>query len=141
MIALIDDGQLAVAHHRHALRIAPPHQRNFTQHVPLQCQLDQERVFTHHRIQGFGLWVVGQVRSLVLFHAGQRLGIDDRLVIRQPDTLLALGRAFKTLLQPKHPSVVPMHGERKAIGGSDHQQEPGIPSQGKARAASGFQRG
>ncbi|MNF89396.1 hypothetical protein D3C84_719210 [compost metagenome] len=71
MLTLIDNGQQTVAHDRHAFRVAPAHQWHFAQHFTLQVQFDQERVFTHHREQGFGLRVVGQVGRFVLFHPRQ----------------------------------------------------------------------
>ncbi|MNW07825.1 hypothetical protein D3C71_2045020 [compost metagenome] len=82
MVALIDDGQQTVAHGGDPLRIAPTHQRHLAQHVALQRQLDQERFIAHDRKQGFGLRVVGQVGSLVLFHARQHLGVDHRPIVR-----------------------------------------------------------
>ncbi|MNY31731.1 hypothetical protein D3C86_1659050 [compost metagenome] len=100
VVTLIDNRQQTVAQHGDPFRVAPAHQRNLAQHIALQCQLDQKRFIAHHRIQGFALRIVGQVRRFIFFHARQRFGIDHHLIVRQPDTLLALRGTFKTLLQP-----------------------------------------
>ncbi|MOA07276.1 hypothetical protein D3C78_1269640 [compost metagenome] len=102
MLALIDNGQPAVAQHGDALRVAPAHQRHFAQHIALQVQFDQERVLAHDRKQSLGLRVVDHVRCFILLHARQRLGIDHHPVVRKPDTRLALGRALELLLHPEH---------------------------------------
>ena len=82
VIAFIDHRHQAVFHHRHAFRIVPTVERHFAQHIALQAQFDQEGVLAHHRKQGFGLGVVGQVRSLILLHTGQQLGVDHRVIVR-----------------------------------------------------------
>ncbi|MNT16756.1 hypothetical protein D3C72_1518730 [compost metagenome] len=132
MLALIDNGQSAVAQHGDALRVAPANQWHFAQHITLQVQLDQEGVLAHDRKQGLGLRVIGHVRCFVLLHARQRLGIDHRVIVRQPDTGLTLVRAFELLFHPEHAPRIPVHGKCNAVGDNGHQQEPGVPTQGEA---------
>ncbi|MNV49828.1 hypothetical protein D3C71_1417980 [compost metagenome] len=141
MLALIDNGQPAVTQHGDALRVAPADQRHFAQHIALQVQFDQERVLAHDRKQSLGLRVVDHVRCFILLHARQRLGIDHRTIVRQPDARLALGRALELFLHPEHAPRIPVHGECNAVGDNSHQQQPGVPTQGEARTADRFKRG
>ncbi|MNN33606.1 hypothetical protein D3C81_1473720 [compost metagenome] len=113
--ALINDCQFAAIEHRDPFGIAPADQRYLAQYITLTGQLDQEGIVPHDCKQRFALWVIGKVRSLVVFHAGQYFGINIHTVVRQPDTGLALRDAGESLLDPEQAAVVPMHGERNAI--------------------------
>ena len=82
VFALIDNRQQAILHHRQTFRVAPAHQRDFAQHVAIEGQFHEKRVFAHHRKQCFGQRVIGQVRRFVLFHPRQHLGINHRPIVR-----------------------------------------------------------
>ncbi len=138
MFALVDDGHQAIVHRRQAFRIAPADQGHFAQHIALQGQFDEKRVLAHDGEQGFGLRVIGQVGRFVLLHAWQQFGVDHCGVIRQPDTFLALGGTFETLLQPERTAIIPMHGNGQAIGDDGNQQQPVVPAHEKTRAAGRF---
>ncbi len=73
VLALVDHCHQPVFQDRHAFRIFPAIERHLAEHIALQAQLDEERVFAHDGKQRFGLRVVGDVRGFVLSIPGNTL--------------------------------------------------------------------
>ncbi|MNT54222.1 hypothetical protein D3C72_1913640 [compost metagenome] len=125
MITFVNNCQTPTFKCCHPFWVAPPHQRYFAQYIAVEAQLDQEGVLAHDREQGFADRVVGQVRRFIVFHAWQNLGIDINQVVRQPNAGFLLNRTFKALLQPQHPTVIPVHGNGHAIANDRRRDHPG----------------
>ncbi|MNH10106.1 hypothetical protein D3C79_695740 [compost metagenome] len=127
--ALIGDCQVAILQHGDAFRVVPAVEGDLAQYIAIQAQFDQDRVLAHDCEQGAGTRVEGHVRSFIVVHARQRLGIDVDLVVRQPYAFAALGGAFEAFLDPQRAAVIPVHGHGHAIANYRRRGQAKGPAQ------------